>query len=135
MRRTLTLAAALALATSPRPAAQNAAGGAIDPPRSPRNASYAIAARLDPATHSITGTETIVWRNITKTTATELQFHLYWNAWKDDRSTFMRERALAGGGAVRESDRSRIDITSIRLGSADVTGSQHFVAPDDGNEA
>jgi len=135
MRRTLTLAAALALAISSRPAAQNA-GGAIDPPRSPRNASYTIAARLDPPTHTITGSETIAWRNITKTTATELRFHLYWNAWKDDRSTFMRERAMGGGGGVvRESDRSRIDVTSIRLGGADLTGSQHFVAPDDGNEA
>ena len=111
-------------------------GGAIAPPLSPRNASYTIAARLDPATHVVTGTETIAWRNVTRTTATELQFHLYWNAWKTDRSTFMRERALGGPlPAVAESDRSRIDVTSITLGGADLTGSQHFIAPDDGNES
>jgi len=136
MRWTLTLAAALVLACATRPAAQNAAGGTLDPPRSPRNASYTIAAKLDPSTHTIRGTETIAWRNVSTTTATELQFHLYWNAWKSDRSTFMRERALAGGGgAVPDADRSRIDVTAIRLGGADLTGSQRFVAPDDGNDA
>src|ERR1051325_3884715 len=111
-------------------------GGAIAPPLSPRNASYTIAARLDPATHVVTGTETIAWRNVTRTTATELQFHLYWNAWKTDRSTFMRERALCGAlPAVADSARSRIGVASITLGGADLTGSQHFIAPDDGNES
>src|SRR5215471_8108834 len=70
----------------------------ISPPLSPRNANYTIAARLDPPTRTVTGTETIVWRNITKTTTTELRFHLYWNAWKNPRTTFMREQALTGFG-------------------------------------
>ncbi|HMD35829.1 MAG TPA: hypothetical protein VKH42_12715, partial [Vicinamibacterales bacterium] len=127
MRWTLTLAATVVLACASRPAAQRAPGGALDPPRSPRNASYTIAATLDPSARTISGTETIAWRNISNTTATELQFHLYWNAWKNDRSTFMRERALAGGaGAVPESDRSQIDVTAIRLGGATLTGSQRF---------
>jgi hypothetical protein len=59
--------------------------GTIDPPLSPRNASYIIDARLDPASRTITGSEVILWRNITAKPATELQFHLYWNAWRDDR--------------------------------------------------
>ena len=92
----------------------------IAPPLSPRNASYTITAQLDPATRTITGSETITWRNITTTAATELQFHLYWNAWKDTRSTFMRERALGGSsGADRgrtADDWSRIDVTSIKIG-------------------
>ncbi|HYM21713.1 MAG TPA: M1 family metallopeptidase [Vicinamibacterales bacterium] len=133
MRRALfavVLATATASAqTAPRP------DGSIAPPLSPRNASYTIDARLDPPAHAIAGTETIAWRNITRTTATELQFHLYWNAWKDDRSTFMREAALAGRrSGAPDADRSRIDVTSIRLNGADVTASQHFIAPDDGND-
>ncbi|HEV3142005.1 MAG TPA: M1 family metallopeptidase, partial [Vicinamibacterales bacterium] len=128
------------LATASAAAAQppSPLSGAIAPPLSPRNASYTIAARLEPSTHTIAATETIVWRNITGTTATELQFHLYWNAWKNDRSTFMRERAVGGGGAAPESDRSRIDVTSIRLigpSAADLTSAQRFIAPDDGNDA
>src|SRR6516164_1616781 len=107
--------------------------GAIDPPLSPRNASYTISARLDPATHTISGSETIRWGNITTRPATELQFHLYWNAWRDNRSTYMRESML---GAIRpnerasdmpDADRSRIDVTAIRLeggNRADLTASQ-----------
>jgi len=106
-------------------------------PLSPRNANYTIDARLDVSSHTIAGSETIVWRNITSRAANELQFHLYWNAWKNDRSTFMRERALAGGGrAIPESDRSRIDITALKLTAptaGDLTPHMHFVAPDDGN--
>jgi hypothetical protein len=107
-------------------------------PLSPRNASYTIEATLDASRHTITGSEIITWRNITTRTATDLQFHLYWNAWKHDRTTFMRERALAFGAAnpPQEADRSRIDITSLRLispAAADLTSHTHFIAPDDGN--
>ena len=104
--------------------------------RSPRNANYTISARLDPAKRTIIGSETIVWRNITNTTATELQFHLYWNAWQHARTTFMREQALGGIGNDpfrRETDWSRIEVTSIKLlspSSADLTGAQHFITPD-----
>ncbi|HEX7140340.1 MAG TPA: M1 family metallopeptidase [Vicinamibacterales bacterium] len=120
------------------PAAQPAPG-AISPPLSPRNANYAITARLDPATRTIMGQERIVWRNITSTTATELQFHLYWNAWKNMKSTFMRERVLAGVRNDEDrppSDWSSIDVTAIKLitpSSVDLTTSQHFITPDDDN--
>jgi hypothetical protein len=120
------------------PAAQPAPG-AISPPLSPRNANYAITARLDPATRTIMGQERIVWRNITSTTATELQFHLYWNAWKNMKSTFMRERVLAGVRNDEDrppSDWSSIDVTAIKLitpSSVDLTASQHFITPDDDN--
>jgi hypothetical protein len=108
-------------------------------PLSSRNANYTIAAKLDPASRTITGSEVIAWRNITTRAATDLQFHLYWNAWKHDRTTFMRERALGRTGSPETTpaeDRSRIDITSLRLTAprrVDLTGSMHFIAPDDGN--
>jgi len=121
--------------------AQSTDTGVIDPPLSSRNANYTIAARLDPGAHTITATETIRWRNITRATATELQFHVYWNAWRDSRSSYMREAVL---GAVRpnadaalrsEGDRARIDVTAIHLVDPDVdlTATQRFIAPDDGN--
>jgi hypothetical protein len=124
----------LAPASSAQPAP-----GAISAPLSPRNANYTIAARLDPVARTIAGEERIVWRNITATTATELQFHLYWNAWKDTKSTWMRERALTGfgPGANRPaSDWSKIEVSSVRLvapSRADLTASQHFITPDDDN--
>src|SRR5262245_30502598 len=59
--------------------------------QSPRNANYEIEARLDEEAKTIRGSETIRWRNITATATTELQFHLYWNAWRDAESTWLRE--------------------------------------------
>jgi Peptidase family M1 domain len=108
-------------------------------PLSPRNANYTITATLDARARTITGSERITWRNITRRPAADLRFHLYWNAWKHDRTTFMRELSLGRSGSAEtrsERDRSRIDITSLKLVSpstADLTGSMHVTAPDDGN--
>jgi len=52
MRRTL-FAVLLTAASASAQTAPNPAGGAIAPPLSPRNASYTIAATLDPSTHTI----------------------------------------------------------------------------------
>jgi aminopeptidase N len=109
--------------------------GVITPPLSPRNANYTITARLDPATRTITGSETITWRNLTSRPAADLQFHLYWNAWKDARSTFMRERALGFGdeGGRTAGEWAQMDVTAIRIGGVDRTASRRFVTPDDDN--
>ena len=117
--------------------AQPGKSGAITPPLSPRNANYTITARLDPAARTITGSETITWRNLTSRPATELQFHLYWNAWKNPRSTFMRELALAGSSddePRRAEDWAHIDVTTIKIGGVDRTAAKRFIAPDDDNQ-
>src|SRR6185436_11617139 len=54
---------------------------------SARNANYDIEARLDHAARTLTGRETIRWRNISAKPTRELQFHLYWNAWRNADST------------------------------------------------
>jgi hypothetical protein len=117
------------------------AGPAAQAPRSPRNASYTIDARLDPAARTITGDELLEWRNLAPIAATELRFHLYYNAWRNTESTFMRERALAGDTSQHnrpQEDWSWIDVTSVqRLGAGgagqDLTRSMRFISPDDGN--
>jgi hypothetical protein len=110
--------------------------------RSPRNASYTIAARLNPAARTIDGDETVTWRNITRRPADTVQLHLYYNAWRDDRSTWMRERALAGGAAEapprRPDEWGSIDVRSIDTvkgpGLADARPLPlRYIAPDDGN--
>src|SRR5512140_354781 len=55
---------------------------------------YKIDARLDTQKKTIQGHEVIVWKNHTSESVPDLQFHLYLNAFKNNRSTFMRE----GGG-------------------------------------
>jgi hypothetical protein len=118
--------------------AQSAAPGALTPPLSPRNANYSIDVRLDPVGRTITASEVVTWRNITARTVDDLQFHLYWNAWKSASSTFMRERALGGAPPGRRPpDWTHVDISSITLitakGPVDLTSSVRFIAPDDGN--
>ena len=68
------------------------AGGASAPSAqlSPRNASYAITARLDPQSRTITGDEILTWRNISRAPASTLRFHLYFNAWRNTASKSLR---------------------------------------------
>lgn len=118
-------------------APETARTAAPDAALSPRNASYSIDVHLDPATHRLTGSEIITWRNITASSTSELQFHLYWNAWKDERSTWMRERALSRPLRLADRDRSRMSVTSVKVSSSgtvrDLTSAIAFIAPDDGN--
>ena len=62
---------------------------------------------------TLTASEHIVWRNITANPTSELQFHVYWNAWRDTKSTFLRERALVAADRHADDDFARIDITSL----------------------
>jgi hypothetical protein len=108
---------------------------------SPRNASYAITARLDPNSRTLTGDEILTWRNISSVPAATLRFHLYYNAWRNTGSTWLREARRAGNTAAAsrpQADWGWIDVTSIRLigasGSpADIVSRARFIAPDDGN--
>lgn len=111
---------------------------------SPRNANYSIDVDLDPASRTITGRAVVTWRNLTSKPTAELQFHTYWNAWRDTHSTWMRESARAAGGTSTDADRppsewASMDVNAIRLlagGStamADLLGGAHYIAPDDGN--
>jgi hypothetical protein len=129
-------AAPLAQGSAAAPALGSTANGSLQPARSPRNANYRIDAYLDAENRAITGIEVITWRNITNRPTSELQFHLYWNAWRNTRSTFFREAVLAGAAVRAEpEDFATMDITSIKLvdrGST-LTDRQQFIAPDDGN--
>ena len=94
----LILGGAAVLATPQPPAAQPsppAAAGATRA-RSARTASYVITARLDPKSRTLTGDEILTWRNASTAPARTLRFHLYYNAWRNTNSTWMRERRLAG---------------------------------------
>jgi hypothetical protein len=98
-------------------------------------------ARLDPERRTLRGEMQLTWRNLANIPAGTLQFHLYYNAWRNTRSTWLRERRLAGdpGGLTErpQSDWGWIDISSARIlrgGVAnDAISSLRFIAPDDGN--
>ncbi|HEX5745843.1 MAG TPA: M1 family metallopeptidase [Archangium sp.] len=134
-------------AESPAPAAPffDPQGRALGAPLSERVADYEIDARLDPATHALTGQETITWRNRSNEPQATLWFHLYWNAFKNDRSTFYREAKEMGG--VRDSDSDSpsfpdnepdewgySNVKALRVkGGADLLPTLRFEHPDDDN--
>ena len=106
---------------------------------SPQNASYTLAATLDPTARTITGRGRLTWRNIATLPATELRFHMYWNAWRDRSSTFFREEALVQPPASwRADDAASIDLTTLSLvtakGTQDLLSRARYIAPDDGND-
>ena len=112
---------------------------APDPAPSPRNASYSIDAELDPGRRALTGRGVLTWRNISPRETDELQLHLYWNAWRNNRSTWMRGLVRSGWTVPPADDAwGFIDVTAVRLlggpsAMVDLTGSTAFHAPDDGN--
>jgi hypothetical protein len=106
------------------------------PALSPRNASYRIQAALDPVTHQILATGTLTWRNVSGVTVNELRFHLYWNGWRDAKSSWMREQALARGrGLVHRppEDFGGIEISTLAIAGVNLVNGARFIAPDDGN--
>jgi aminopeptidase N len=107
--------------------------------RSPRNANYDIDVRLDPSARRLHGRERIHWRNISANPTSELQFHLYWNAWRNGESTWLRERRLGGNTATPRSDAwASTDIQSLRVTldrAYDLGSNLRFISPDDGNTA
>jgi hypothetical protein len=116
---------------------------ALAQPLSPRNASYRIEVELDPEARTLTGKETITWKNLQTIEARDLRFHLYWNAWRNNRSTWLTEARLRTTGRnledPREGDWSSSEVESVRLipdvgvPGIDLTSEVRYEAPDDGN--
>ena len=58
---------------------------------SPRTASYDIAVTLDVENKRLQAKEIVYFKNPSKDTIRELQFHLYYNAFKNSQSTFFKK--------------------------------------------
>ncbi len=104
-------------------------------PLSSRIANYDLEVKLAPETRTFEAHETLTWHNKSTDPITELQFHLYLNAFRNNRSTFMKE----SGGSMRGSKIDKdgwgyIDVTRIALPSGeDLTSRMQFISPDDNN--
>jgi len=108
------------------------------PERSPRIANYTIQARLDPAGHTVDGSLVLEWRNTSERPLSSFPFHLYWNAFRNNLSTWSRGEVRWEEPEERLEGRrlGHIHLRSVKqLGDpeADLTGSLRYVQPDDGN--
>jgi hypothetical protein len=73
---------------------------------------YTWRATLDPVAHTVHAEGTIRWRNTSARPVRELWVHLYLNAFKNERSNFLRERVGGRGGAPLEHPGS-IDVARM----------------------
>jgi hypothetical protein len=113
-------------------------------PLSARIANYDINVTLDDDTKHIVGDMVLAWNNPSDDRIDELQFHLYANAFKNARSTWMREylhsrASSSDDSTVGEIKRARengwgwIRITHMEVDGRDVTPQIAFHQPDDQN--
>jgi len=96
---------------------------------------YDIQATLVPQDKTVKGQEILTWLNDSDRPVTELQFHLYLNAFKNNRTTMRRE---SGGpsGRVKPApeDWGFITIHRIQIpDGADLTPTMTYIQPDDQN--
>jgi len=94
-----------------------------------------MGASFEPQSHAIEGVERIRWRNTSSVPVDELQFHLYLNAFANDRSTFMVE----SGGQLRgveipEEGWGWIEVDSMRLAYGTDLVAEGLVAETEGAE-
>jgi len=129
-------------APTPAPAAPAIAGPALKSDASPRTANYDIDVTLDPSTRSLTGTELITWHNQGAIAAYSIRLHLYWNAFRNTNSTWLKQRHLAGDDPFAHADADDFgysDVTKITIVNADgsdgldLTKELRFISPDDQN--
>jgi hypothetical protein len=104
-------------------------------PYSPRIANYEISVKLDPETRKLHGSQTLTWRNDSDDHISDLQFHLYLNAFKNELSTFMKESSGRHRGQRLDKDGGWgwIEIESMVLNDQELKNKFEFIQPDDGN--
>jgi len=76
---------------------------------------YTLVASLDPASHTVHGSGTIVWRNTSSVPVHEIWMHLYLNAFKNERSVFLRTPLDGGRGGNKILDWGYIDVRRLAL--------------------
>lgn len=104
-------------------------------PLSPRIANYTIAVTLDAGKKMLHGKETLVWRNSSRDKISELQFHLYLNAFKNSKTTFMTESGGQNRGFSMEAGGwGWIDVDAMKVRDGEELKSKmEFIHPDDDN--
>jgi hypothetical protein len=100
-------------------------------------ADYTLSAKLDATAHTVHGEGTIRWRNASSAPVTELWLHLYLNAFKTDKSAFLRE-PVGFRTNVKLSDHGQIDVRKLALhtdaGATDLWPSAELHRPGDEDE-
>ena len=101
----------------------------------PQRPKFELWVTLDDTAKTLAGREELIWVNPTQDEVPDMLFHLYWNAFKNEDSAFLREAVretlLPRGALPKDGNWGWIDITSIRLDDGtDLGPTLEFVTPD-----
>jgi hypothetical protein len=103
-------------------------------PLSPRITGYKIDAKLNPAAKSIEGTMEAFWVNQTTETVSDIQLHLYMNAFKSKNSTLYKEMSYPSGKDTTVY--GYVDIKSFTSkDGTDFLPLVRYIHPDDKNKS
>jgi Peptidase family M1 domain len=97
-------------------------------------ASYTLSVRADPVHHTLSGSGSLRFHNPTDKTLTSIWVHLYLNAFKNERSVFLREPTGPFRGSTSPKSWGTIDVKSFRDGALDLWERAHFAAASEGDE-
>ena len=101
-------------------------------PRSPRIASYKLDATFEAKFHTITASETLTWTNAGASAVTTLPFHLYLNAFKNEKSQFMQtSRGVMRGAKATDTGWGWISVESVQIGGTELVSKLQPVNPPD----
>ncbi len=98
---------------------------------------YLIEAQLLPEGRKLIGSEILTWLNTSKAPVNHLQFHLYYNAFRSEKTTFMREGKLYKRSKRK---RAKLKFGEITIKEMEVIGGEkltkkiRFISPDDANK-
>ncbi len=127
--------AGLVLAPGPVSSGAGTVGGPLQEARQggAGRADYTIEARVDGEEKRLDGRLSVEWTNATATPTRELWFHLYHNAFSNNRSTHIVESGGSLRGVEVEDGWGWQRVTAVRAGQSDLMPSFRYRAPDDGN--
>ncbi|MDI1253930.1 M1 family metallopeptidase [Thermomonas sp.] len=102
---------------------------------SDRVVDYSIDANLDPVKHTLTGKQTLRWRNRSAQPVCSIYLHMYLNGFEGPGSTFMTEQRASAGGfrsnvATKDGEYGYIRLDKVQQAGA--TAKWSFVQPDGG---
>jgi hypothetical protein len=120
------------------PAAQASASATPMAAHPDKVVDYVLHATLDPVTHTVHGTGTVLWKNVSSKPVSEMWLHLYLNAFKNQSSVFMREPVGGFRGNTLPASWGTIDVKKLvwkdPSGDRDLLASMQVHRPGDDDE-
>ena len=103
----------------------------LDRAYSERITNYDMNVELDTEKKTVTGDMILSWKNVSQDTVSDLQFHMYLNAFKNSKSVFSNEGSVPD---IEEQEFGFVDINRIETAEGvDLSSGIQYIQPEDVN--